>query len=290
MNNKNNQEPDFNDPNWYKKVTDWNDFWNYQKWDMEIEGLDDEHDVGGNPVCSEQRVMRMFAAIKDVRLRGEVMQWMPPALYREHYTQWENSPVLPERQPMNPDFSHNDLRALSEKRQRKAIMDAEWRRRQALIGVLRYPDPYELDVRLDPHAQEVRATYWSPEQWRSLITMDGMGANPEDHLAFVENPLVPVDYVQTVGVYWVEETEDFLESIGHLATAEEEGRFDTEVIIDALDAMGLTESDLLEQAIALEDITEEEMQMLEDDDNDDDYEDEDEDEDGMVEVQDGDGY
>lgn len=36
--------------------------------------------------------------------------------------------------------------------------------------------------------------------------------------------------MQTMGVYWIEETEDFLESIGHLATPEDEARFDTGAI------------------------------------------------------------
>ncbi len=122
--------------------------------DMEIEGLDDEHDVAGVPVCSEQRIMKLFDAIKDVRLRGEVMQWMPPANFREHFTPAENPPVEPEKPFLNPRLSNNDLRAISEKRRWKAIMDTEWRRRQALVGRLQYPDPYQ-DVRLDGVAEEV---------------------------------------------------------------------------------------------------------------------------------------
>jgi len=25
-------EPDFDDPDWHQKISDWDDFWNYQRW------------------------------------------------------------------------------------------------------------------------------------------------------------------------------------------------------------------------------------------------------------------
>jgi hypothetical protein len=238
--------------------------------------------------------MRLFAAIKDIRLRGEVMQWMPPMNYRDHFTPWENPPVEPDKQALNPPFNHNDLRAISEKRRWKAIMDTEWHRRQDLVGNLQYPEPYS-DVRLERFGSEVWDMHWSEERIRNLITMDGLGAKPEDHGAFVENPLVPIDYVQTMGVYWIEDTEDYLQSIGHLATPEEESRFDTEVIIDALDYMGLSETDLLEEVLAMEEADgmereEEDGEEYEDDDADYDEEEGVRSIDGMVEVEDGDGY
>jgi len=37
---------------------------NYQKWDLEVDGVDDEHDVGGNPVNSDLRIQQLFSAIK----------------------------------------------------------------------------------------------------------------------------------------------------------------------------------------------------------------------------------
>eukprot|EP00955_Chlamydomonas_euryale_P014931 160165-Chlamydomonas_euryale.AAC.4 len=86
----------------------------------------------------------------------------------------------------------------------------------------RPPAPPAQDARLDFVSREVRDMERTDAEWRALITMDGLGANPEDHQARVENPLVPADFVQTMGVYWVEETEDYLASLGHLATPDEE--------------------------------------------------------------------
>lgn len=47
--------------------------------------------------------------------------------------------------------------------------------------------------------------------------------------AWVENPLVPVDYVNVMGVTHIEETEDFLERIGHLGTPQEMQKLTEEV-------------------------------------------------------------
>lgn len=32
-----NLEPDYDDPEWYEKVTDWQEFWNFTRWDVEME-------------------------------------------------------------------------------------------------------------------------------------------------------------------------------------------------------------------------------------------------------------
>ena len=45
----------------------------------------------------------------------------------------------------------------------------------------------------------------------------------------MENPLVPVDYSNVMGVKWIEDTEDFLDRIGHLARPEDEAKLDEEV-------------------------------------------------------------
>ena len=88
---------------------------------MEMEGLDDEHDVGGNPVNSDRRIRQLFAAIKDMKTRGDVVNTMAPVNERQNFSVYENEPVPPDVIPMNPDYSYNDLRAISEKRRRWAF-------------------------------------------------------------------------------------------------------------------------------------------------------------------------
>lgn len=51
------------------------------------------------------------------------------------------------------------------------------------------------DVRYEVFTEHVDSD-WTQEQIRSLITLDGINASPEDHMAWIENPLVPVDLVQ----------------------------------------------------------------------------------------------
>jgi hypothetical protein len=91
---------------------------NYQKWDTETDGLDDEHDVAGNPVNSPERVMKLFAALKDMRSHSNVQHSAPIANFRENLSIWENPPVPPDVIPQNPAYSISDLRAISEKRRR----------------------------------------------------------------------------------------------------------------------------------------------------------------------------
>ena len=50
-----------------------------------------------------------------------------------------------------------------------------------------------------PLARLCRELDWSAEEVYRLITLDGMAAKPEAHQAFIENPLVPVDYVTVRG-------------------------------------------------------------------------------------------
>lgn len=81
ISDRNNTEPDFDDPEWYKKVTDWGEFWNHTKWDLETEGLEPEEeevDAAGNPVKSMERLWMLLQAIKDIDGRPDVINWMPP--------------------------------------------------------------------------------------------------------------------------------------------------------------------------------------------------------------------
>lgn len=281
INNRNNQAPDISDPEWPSKVTDWHEFWNHQKWDVELDGVDDEVDSGGNSLTSKERILAMIQGIKDNRLRADVMQWMPIPDIREHFSTWESPPVTPESSPLNPDYTNNDLRAISEKKAWRAMMDAEWRRRQDQVGKLQYPDPYA-DVRLAHFGKQVTDLNWSERRVYNLITLGGTAAKPEDHGAFVENPLIPIDYVQTMGVNHVEETEDFLERIGHLATPDDEENFEEEIIFDALGRMGLNNDDLLNEV---------ELDDMEGDDNEDEDEQEEvDDTEDIEEAEDGDGF
>jgi hypothetical protein len=75
---KHNTEPDFDDPDWYEKVTDWNEFWNYTRWDMEAESLAEDLDAAGHPSRSEDRIYRMVEAIRSVETRPDVINFLPP--------------------------------------------------------------------------------------------------------------------------------------------------------------------------------------------------------------------
>ena len=57
----------------------------------------------------------------------------------------------------------------------------------------------EYRVRLNLPVIVCRDIDWSYEQTYQLITMNGIAAKPESHQGFVENPLIPVDYVTVSG-------------------------------------------------------------------------------------------
>lgn len=77
---KHNAEPDYDDPEWFKKVTDWTEFWNATKWMDEFDDLDDEVDAGGKPLYDMDRVYKMLNALKTIETRGDVVNWIPPAV------------------------------------------------------------------------------------------------------------------------------------------------------------------------------------------------------------------
>mmetsp|Transcript_37519 Transcript_37519/g.83510 ORF Transcript_37519/g.83510 Transcript_37519/m.83510 type:complete len:410 (+) Transcript_37519:32-1261(+) len=243
INNKYNTEPDFDDPEWYTKVDDWHEFWNYQRWDREIEGLEDDVDVAGTPVNTTERALRLMAAIKDVELRAEVQQWMPPREVQDREDLFEYPPVTPVAEDLNPDLSYSDVRAVAEKRRWRELMDLEWRRRQSLVNRFQHVSQ-ENDVRLQRFKWEELDREMTQQEVYDFITANGVNAKPEDHEAFVENPLVPIDYVTTMGVQHIEDTEDFLERIGHLATPEDIEQFDREIVLRAAEDADLDEHDL----------------------------------------------
>mmetsp|Transcript_18091 Transcript_18091/g.30995 ORF Transcript_18091/g.30995 Transcript_18091/m.30995 type:complete len:349 (-) Transcript_18091:352-1398(-) len=232
--NKQNIEPDYDDPEWYEKVTDWDDFWNYTKWDMETEELDDEVDVSGTPTRTIERAHAMIQALQQIEARSDVVNIMPATNMNDHTDTWLEPPMEPETQDENPPWDLNDVRAFAEKQNDKTLMDLEWRRRQAKIGLVPRMAP-ERDVRLQQFAWENQSMDWSEEDVRNLITMNGTACAPEDHQAIVENPLIPVDFVNTMGVTHIEETVDLLERIGHLGTPRQIAALDKEVILDLKD-------------------------------------------------------
>ncbi len=84
LGNPNNREPNFADPEWYEKVTDWREFWNYTRWELEAEdtedGFDDTYDVDGYPTRSTERAMEMLAAFRQVEARPDVMNIVTSAV------------------------------------------------------------------------------------------------------------------------------------------------------------------------------------------------------------------
>lgn len=76
--NKHNQEPDFDDPEWVDKVTDWTEFWNHQRWDAEVADMDDRVDAAGNDTRTYERVTSLIAAVQDARIRSDVINFLGP--------------------------------------------------------------------------------------------------------------------------------------------------------------------------------------------------------------------
>ncbi|KAF5833747.1 hypothetical protein DUNSADRAFT_9814 [Dunaliella salina] len=224
-------EPDLDDPEWHQKIVDWGDFWNYQRWDLEVEGLDLDTDVAGNETRSLDRAVKLINAIHSIELRTDVLNWIGPETRRDHSDFWIDPPVKPVKPDMIPEMSDIDLRALSEKMKKRELMDIEWRRQQSKIGKIQYYDNKN-DVRLQQFVLEKDFPEWTPEQVYNLVTLDGTAARPEDHGGIVENPLVNIDMVNTMGVRWIPDTEDFLEEIGHLGVPSKLKRLPKEVVID----------------------------------------------------------
>lgn len=92
LTNKWNREPDYNDPDWFEKVTDWDEFWNHTRFDMEnAETLEDYYDTSGNPTDTVERAMDMISALNRITGRGDVQNLYTP-------TVCACTPSLPSRQ------------------------------------------------------------------------------------------------------------------------------------------------------------------------------------------------
>ncbi|KAL6749868.1 hypothetical protein V8C86DRAFT_769159 [Haematococcus lacustris] len=231
----NNIEPDYNDPDWHKQVTDWEEFWNYTRWDLEAEGLegDGAFDVAGNWTYGSERGFKMIEAMRKIEDRPDVVNFLPAQTFRNHVDVWDDPPVSPEKEEENPQLSVWDIRARAEKKRYRELMDIEWRRRQSKVGKAVYADNSN-DVRGFQYQWQERE--FSHEEVYALITQNGNACKPEEYQAYVDNPLLVADLPNVMGVHYIEETEDFLERIGHLGKPEDLPMLEQEVVLDLLNS------------------------------------------------------
>lgn len=229
---KENTHPDFDDDDWIEKVTSWDEFWNYQKWNVETDDLDDEHDAlataNGSGV---ERAEKLVQALQQLEGRDDVVNFIPRLEDSEVHdvTQMELTPVSFER---NPRLDACDLRAIMEKKRRKDILDREWRRRQSLLGKFRCAQ-YEHDLRVTNDTPE--KVEWTEEEIMDLITLNGHSIHPSQHKGLVENPLLGADYVTDHDVHYIEETEELLQRCGHFADGFNDDLLDQDVWLQPAD-------------------------------------------------------
>lgn len=215
-------------PSWTDGVEDWEEFWTAETWEAESYLLDDEYDATRPPESPMRRAQRLMAAIKDTDMRTDIIHWLPNIEDIERYDAYEKppTPIMPaEEDPVKSDF---DVRAIVEKQRKKALLTAEWRKRQATIGRFVSIDT-SVDVRLErPYYTVEPGT--DKEIW-DLITNKGINCDPRNHIHIVENPFESVDLVNRYGVKYKEETEEFLLRLGHLATGEMGDSLQREVVL-----------------------------------------------------------
>lgn len=230
-------EPDYDDPDWIDKVDDWNDFWNYTNWNEEVEDMDTEDGYVSTSRENLHRARQLIKAFDDLDRRSDIINWMGGMEGEDSFEEdkWANPPSQAERLNPNPPLSDVDVRAMAEKRHQRMLMDAEWRRQQALVGTITYEhNSVQHDVRVRRQRENGQPEYrfdWSDEDVYKLITQDGMACAPENHKGKVENPFLIQDYHNDHGVRHIEDTEEFLDRIGHLASTDMRLQFDREFII-----------------------------------------------------------
>ncbi|MEW5306019.1 MAG: hypothetical protein WDW36_008522 [Sanguina aurantia] len=224
-------EPNYDDPEWMENVENWSDFWTYQRWDDEVEDLSDGGDRIMRPRDEVKRAAKLVQALRDSELRTDVAQWLRPVAELDPIGVWESPPVMAEKADPYPTMSGFDARAMAEKLYKKERMDGEWRRRMDLVGSLTYAssdNSNDSRVQRFKYLERDNGREWTYQEVRDMITQNGIACKPEDHKGIVENPLVPADYVNTMGVVYIEETEEALERMGHLATPALMARFEEE--------------------------------------------------------------
>lgn len=233
----NSATPDYDDPDWISKVSDWQEFWNYQNWELEVEDLETEEGNMAGPTEALRRAEKLVDAFTEMDMRSDIINWMGTPHSEDAYEEdkWMNPPADAERPDPNPPLSSWDLRAMAEKRQQRAMLDVEWRRRQSRIGKLTYPHmDQHRDMRVQQQTGDGYRHDWTEDEIRQLIVNNGLACRPEDHGAVVENPLAVQDY-HALGVRYIEETEELLERTGHLAPRDYRTQFDREFILHGED-------------------------------------------------------
>jgi hypothetical protein len=231
--NPENVSPNFDDDEWYNQVTDWHEFWNHQVWDPAVDALDDEHDAVAQTESSVARAHKLLDFIKDFHKREDFVSTFPTVRERAYSDAYEVTPPYFLPDPC-PKLTSTDLRAIVDKRRRKALYDAEWSRRKALVG--RVPltrTDQERDFRSGRDGDdwpEVKHD-WSEQDIMDFITNHGANADPATHGVHVDNPLLPADYTTTYGVAYIEETEEFASRIGHWLEDDEVVAREREVVL-----------------------------------------------------------
>ncbi|GIL54215.1 hypothetical protein Vafri_9784 [Volvox africanus] len=256
--------PDYDDPDWISKVEDWQEFWNYQNWELEVEDLETEEGNMAGPMEALRRAEKLIDAFTEMDMRTDIINWMGSPHSEDGYEEdkWMNPPVDAERPDPNPTLLSWDLRAMAEKRQQRAMLDAEWRRRQACIGKLTYPHMNQhRDIRVQHLTGDGYRYDWTEEEIRQLIVNNGLACRPEDHGALVENPLAVQDY-HALGVRYIEETEEMLERTGHLAPRDYRVQYNREFILHGQD-YGEDEEQLMLDALSEQADREELLEALE---------------------------
>ncbi|KAF6258366.1 hypothetical protein COO60DRAFT_1126344 [Scenedesmus sp. NREL 46B-D3] len=250
----NNVYPDYEDEEWVSRVTNWEEFW-YESEDI----LDMEDEDAFAADQSMQAINRAYSLIQQLgslRKRTDVEQMIgprvrPPETYDQSYTNaFQYADEMPmERIDPNPDWNVMDMRALAEKRRHRALFDAEWRHQTSLLA---RPSSFTLQQR---HPRDARlqgsdkdwireGETWTHEQIMDLIVGGGKFVHPDKVKVAVMNPLLPADFHGS-GVHAVPETEDFIASIGHLATENE--------ILHLQSEVELSEKDFVDPTLVFED-------------------------------------
>ncbi|PNH08875.1 hypothetical protein TSOC_004524, partial [Tetrabaena socialis] len=231
--------PDYDDPDWMSKVDDWYEFWNYQSWELEVEDLATEEGDMAGPAEALRRAEQLVDAFEEMDRRTDIINWMGTPHSEDAFEEdkWTNPPVAPVKRDPNPTLSPTDLRARAEKRRQLELMDAEWRRRQALIGTREAMYAHrddQRDIRVSSNLANGYRQDWTDEEIYQLIINNGLACRPETHGGLVENPLVPADY-HALGVEYIEETEELLLRTGHMASADSRTQYDREFILHGED-------------------------------------------------------
>lgn len=227
--NAQNVNPDINDEEWIDRISDWNEFWSHDVWEKETEDLDDEHDARVKQMPPQERMWRMLNSLQNTDKKAQIVYLAQIANLQEHVPGYHFvDPVPDHRSSLYDNLSIADLRAISEKRKKRAQAEEEKLRHQARQRRLQRPN-HEADYRLWSEETVKLNSSWTDEEIQKLITLDGLNLDPKKHGARIQNPWFPVDYANEMGNRYIEETEEFLQRTGHWALPTTAGYLSYEV-------------------------------------------------------------